>query len=260
MLSHGKAGSVLLSVMPVLVGLGLLVAWEIAVALFQVPIYLVPSPTDIAAAMWLAREELIAAMAITALEAIGGIAVAIPISWGLATVSYFFPTVGAVLLPLAIFVKNLPVVAIAPLFILWFGNGMAPKIAIAALISFFPLFVNLTKGLLTADIRQIELFSVVGATRWFEFRHLRMPQSLLYFFPGLRVAATLSIIGAIVAEFAGADRGLGFLILRTSRQLETPLMFGGILVCGVLGTFIYFIVRAIEVRVLDWSPEASSNY
>jgi len=155
------------------------------------------------------------------------------------------------ILPYAIATQAVPIVATAPLLILWLGAGMASKVAMAMLICFFPMVVSSTRGLRAVSGEQLALMTVFGATRWQTFWKLRLPTSLAYVLSGMRVSAALAMIGAIVAEYAGADRGLRYVIMQSTYRLDTPLLFAGILVSALGGWLLFLAVVGIEVGVLS---------
>jgi NitT/TauT family transport system permease protein len=154
--------------------------------------------------------------------------------------------------PYAIALKTVPIVAIAPLLVVWCGNGILPKVIVSAIISFFPVVVNTTKGLRSVDTEAFDLFDSMSASRGQVFWKLRVPSALPYLFAALKISCTLAVIGAIVGEFSGADKGLGFFILISSYRLETVDMFVGILVSSLLGILFFYGVALVEHLVVPW--------
>jgi NitT/TauT family transport system permease protein len=157
--------------------------------------------------------------------------------------------------PYAIALKTVPIVAIAPLLIVWFGNGILPKVIVSAIISFFPVVVNTTKGLRNVDAEAFDLFDSMSASRRQVFFKLRVPSSLPYLFAALRISSTLAVIGAIVGEFSGSDRGLGFYIMISSLRLETVDMFVGIILSSFLGIIFFYSVALVERLVIPWGRD-----
>ena len=151
--------------------------------------------------------------------------------------------------------QTVPIVAIAPLLTIWFGFTLVPKVVIAAIICFFPVLVNTTRGLRSVSGQALELMNVLSARKRQIFWRLRVPSSLPYVFAGLRVAATLSVIGAIVAEFTGSNRGIGYVIVQASYRIDTKLMFAGIALSSLGGIVFFNIIGWIEKKVLHW-PDA----
>lgn len=243
-------------------GVALLAIAAIAVVLelwsraFQVPSYLLPAPTAVAVRMatdagLLAREG-----GITLGEAAAGFALGTTIAFALATVMAWSRPFERTLFPIAILVKLTPIVAVAPLFTLWFGFGTAPKVAIAALITFFPMLVNSFVGLRSADLQEVAFLETLGASGREIFRHLRVPSALPYLFSGARISLNLALIGAVIGEWTGADRGLGRVIFVANANLDLTILFGAVLVLAAMGIAANALVGAAERRVLHWHPIA----
>jgi NitT/TauT family transport system permease protein len=156
------------------------------------------------------------------------------------------------LFPIAIAIKTTPLVAIAPLLVLWMGTGLWSKVAAAALICFFPVLVNTVKGLKAADAEYFELFKSMNASRWKEFRKLRLPFCMPYLFAALKISSSLAVVGAIVGEFVGASSGLGYLILVSSSHLDTPILFTAIFASALTGIAMFHAINWIEARTVFW--------
>ena len=234
-------------------------AWELAVTIYAIPEYLLPAPTRIVSRLVDGFPALVPHVIITAVESIAGLSLGIVFGVLLAVIFVYSKTIEMSMYPYAIALKSVPIVAIAPLLIVWFGNGLLPKIIIAAIISFFPIVVNTTKGLRSIDAEAYDLFDSLSASRSQLFFKLRVPTSLPYFFAALRISATLAVIGAIVGEFAGSDKGLGFLILISSHRLETVDMFVGILLSSALGLLMFYGMAVIEMWLVPWGNKVESE-
>ena len=237
----------------------LLGAWELVVAFFFIPEYLLPAPSQIVMRLVSNIRSLLPHLGVTALEAITGFLLGAILGVLLAVIFVHSKTVELSLYPYAIALTTVPIVAIAPLLIVWVGNGLLPKIIVAAIISFFPIVVNTTKGLRDIDSEAYDLFDSLSASRTQLFFKLRVPMSLPYLFAALRISATLAVIGAIVGEFAGADKGLGFLILISSHRLETVDMFVGILLSSALGISMFYGTVAMEKWLVPWGRKVESE-
>jgi NitT/TauT family transport system permease protein len=161
---------------------------------------------------------------------------------GLGSLVAVSPRVQQVLKPYIIASQAMPKLALAPLFIIWFGLGIMPKALIAALIAFFPLFENTLTGLRDVEAEAVELFRMLGASRWQLFLKLRLPHAVPYLFAGLRVAIVLSVVGAVVGEYIGASKGLGALIIASQGMMDTALMFAVFVVLTALGMLLYQLV------------------
>jgi len=164
------------------------------------------------------------------------------------------------LYPYAIALKTTPLIAIAPLLILWFGSGIASKSAASALICFFPILVNTVKGLKTLDDEVLDLFRSFSASQWQIFIKLRLPNSLPYIFSALKISTGLSIIGAVVGEFVGANKGIGFVILTSSYYFETAKMFAAVTMAALAGLLFFYVVSFIEEKVIFWQKDSLERY
>jgi ABC-type nitrate/sulfonate/bicarbonate transport system permease component len=226
-------------------------AWTRA---FAVPGYLVPAPSAVLARFasdWpsFAREALV-----TIAEAAAGFALGTGVAFAIASAMVRSRMLERTLFPLAILVKLTPIVAVAPLFTLWFGFGSAPKIAIAALITFFPMLVNAFVGLRSADPQELAFLETLGASRGEIVRLLRVPTALPYLFSGARISLNLALIGAVIGEWTGADRGLGRVILVANANLDLATLFAAVLLLAAIGIAANALVGAAERRVLHWHP------
>jgi NitT/TauT family transport system permease protein len=235
---------------PMMFGLLLLAAWQLIVTLGHVPEYLLPAPSAIAASV---DRSLAVQFAVTFVEAFAGFAIASALAFGVAVAFVRFHTLEDGLFPIAIAIKTTPIVAIAPLLVIWLGTGWWSKIVAAILICFFPVLVNTVKGLKAADLEYRELFETLGASRAQEFRKLRVPFCLPYLFSALKISSSLAVIGAIVGEFVGATQGLGYLIIISSAHLETATLFSAIVAAAMAGIAMFYAISFAERRLIFWS-------
>lgn len=229
-------------------------ALEIWTSAFRVPPYLVPSPSSIAARLWTDAALFAREAAITVGEAAGGFALGTSTAFVAGALMAQSRLLERTLFPVAILIKLTPIVAIAPLFTLWFGFGTGPKIAIAALITFFPMLVNSFVGLRSADAQELAFLQTLGASRSEIFRMLRVPSALPFLFSGARISLNLALIGAVIAEWTGADRGLGRVIFVANANLDLTALFGAVLTLAAIGIAANAGVGAAERRVLHWHP------
>ena len=230
--------------------------WEAAVRVLEVRSYLLPSPSAVLIEIVHQNITLLKHTGVTMLEAATGFLVANVLAFAVATIFAHYSLLEKGLYPYAIALKTTPIVALAPLLVLWFGTDIRSKIVAAGLISFFPVLVNATRGLRTVDEEALDLFESLDASRWQVFRLLRFPNSLPYVFSALKVSSSLSIVGAIVGEFVGANKGLGYLILISSYHLETAAMFAAIFAAAIGGVVFFGVVSLVERRVLVWQEPA----
>jgi NitT/TauT family transport system permease protein len=231
---------------------GFLVIWELLVILFKVPAYLLPKPTDIFLTIVDDMKSLTNHGWVTAYEMLLGyflaIAVAIPLAIGITASDTF----DRFIMPILLFFQVVPKIAIAPLFLIWFGFGTTPKVMVAFLISFFPIVIDTAIGLRSVSSEMIDLARSMGATKGQIFRNFRLPTSLPYLFSGLKVAATMAVVGAVVGEFVGADRGLGYLLLVSNSNLDTALTFAVIVALTLQGLVMYYAVEVLERFLIPW--------
>jgi NitT/TauT family transport system permease protein len=240
-------------VMPFIGILVFLVIWEIAVIVLDIQEYLLPRPTVVAQTLverfkyvfWDHGKH-------TALEMIVGYLLAIVIGVPLAIGITAFKAFDRFVTPILLFFQTVPKIAIAPLFLIWFGFGYSPKIWVAFLISFFPIVIDTAVGLRSISPDMIDLARSMGASQRQIFTQFRLPTSLPYLFSGLKVAATLAVVGAVVGEFVGADRGLGYLLLVANSNLETALLFAAIVVLTFQGLVLFYIIEMLEHFLIPW--------
>jgi NitT/TauT family transport system permease protein len=234
------------TILPLTFALLVLVIWQALTSVFRIPEFLLPSPLRILDQVKLDYGDLFNQGFVTLVEALLGLLVAVATGFLLGAAFALSGTLERMVLPYAVASQAIPIIATAPLLILWLGSGMASKVAMAALICFFPMVVNSTRGLRAASNEQLALMRVFGATVWQTFWKLRLPTSLVYVLSGMRVSAALAMIGAIVAEYAGADRGLGYVITQATYRLDTPRLFAGILYSALGGWLLFLAVAFVE--------------
>jgi NitT/TauT family transport system permease protein/putative hydroxymethylpyrimidine transport system permease protein len=234
-----------------------LAAWEAIVRAGTVDELLLPAPTTIAEALWDDRGILAEDALVTTYEVVLGLAAAIAVGAALGVAMHLFRPVRAALRPLVIGSQAVPVPVIAPLFILVLGFGLAPKILMVALVCFFPVTINLYDGLRDVDADARKLLSSLDATRWQRLRHLDAPSALPATFTGIKIAAAVAVIGAVFAEWAGSDRGLGHTLLIANGQLETARAFAATFLLFALAVALYGLFALLERRVVDWTPRTA---
>jgi len=229
-----------------------LLAWQLFVILWKTPPYLLPSPIAIAQTFIAEFPELLRHGWVTTCEMLAGYALAVAIAIPLAIAITSSARFNQFVMPTMLFFQIVPKVAIAPLFLVWFGVGATPKILVAFLISFFPIVIDAAVGLRSMSVEMTDLARSMGATRMQVFSRFRLPTSLPYLFSGLKVAATLAIAGTVVGEFVGADKGLGYLLLVTNSNMQTSLMFATIVALTIIGLVFYYLVELLESLLIPW--------
>jgi NitT/TauT family transport system permease protein len=232
----------------------IILVWKLALAVGWVSESILPQPEDIAVSFW----ELIQSdfvwddAAATLWEAVAGFVLGSVLGLALAIPAGLSPTMRQMLNPYAVALQVTPRIAIAPLIIAWAGFGYSSKIWIAAIIAFFPVYVNALTGILTVDEEAREMFRSLGANRWQTFAHLMVPSSLPVMFAGLKTAAGLSLVGAVVGEFISAERGLGVLVQQFSSQLAIADAFAVIVMLMLLGLLLYGFMEWLERTTVFW--------
>lgn len=229
-----------------------LVVWQVGVMLYKAPAYLLPSPVAIARTFVDSLPALLSNGWITVYEMLGGYALAVAVALPLAIAITSSDRFDRFVMPTMLFFQVVPKVAIAPLFLVWFGVGATPKVLVAFLISFFPIVIDAVVGLRSMTPEMADLARSMGASRQQVFLRFRLPTSLPYLFSGLKVAATLAIAGTVVGEFVGADRGLGYLLLVSNSNMQTSLMFATIVALTIIGLIFYYIVEFTEGLLIPW--------
>jgi NitT/TauT family transport system permease protein len=249
--------------LPTWLGLAVLGAWEAAIRIFGIAPYILPAPSVIAAKLVTDRDLLAPALLFT-LETTGLAFLAAAIGGGaLAILFAQSRLIERMLLPYAIILQVTPIVAVAPLIIIWVDNMLVALLICAWIVAFFPILSNTTLGLNSADRNLVALFKMYGASRWQTLRYLRLPSALPYFLAGLRISGGLSLIGAVVAEFVagagGRETGLAYRILEAGYRLDVARMFAALLLISVSGIAIYGILSALSWAVLhNWHESAAA--
>ncbi len=229
-----------------------LAVWEAGVALYRMPAYLLPAPSVILETFVTELPRLAYHGWVTAYEMLLGYALAVAVAVPLAIAITSSQRFDSFVMPTLLFFQVVPKVAIAPLFLVWFGVGALPKILVAFLISFFPIVIDAAVGLRSMSGEMTDLARSMGASRMQVFARFRLPTSLPYLFSGLKVAATLAVAGAVVGEFVGADKGLGYLLLVTNSNMETALMFATIVALTIIGLAFFYAVELLEALLIPW--------
>jgi NitT/TauT family transport system permease protein len=230
-------------------------AWEGIVQAWRIPEFLVPAPSAIgrALAAGLTSGLYLDHFGVTLYESLLGFLIAAAAGIACGTVIAQFRVVEQTLYPYLVALQTLPKIAIAPLLIVWLGFGITSKVVIAALVAFFPILVNVIVGLKTVDASKLDLMRSLDASRWQTFRYVTFPNALPFVFAGLDIAIVFSVLGAIVGEFVGSQRGLGNLILQFHTSLDIAGMFAVLLLLAALGVGLHLVIQTIQRRVIFWA-------
>ncbi|MGE7225458.1 ABC transporter permease [Paenibacillus sp. PDC88] len=226
-----------------------IVLWELVVRVFDVPLYLLPAPTAVIAAI---DGTLWSHTLVTLLESLVGFILANILGLIAAVIFVHSKPIEKGAFPLAIALKTTPLVALAPLLVVWLGTGYSSKVVASMLICFFPILVNSVKGLKAIEYEAWELFSTYKGSTWDMFWKLRLPTSLPYVMSALKISSSLAVVGAIVGEFVGANKGLGYVVLVSSYHMDTPIMFSAIIASAACGLLLFWSIAWLEKKIIFW--------
>ncbi len=239
----------------------LLAGWEAVIWLFAVPDYILPAPHAILAALLHGLSFRLSSpaglyinIAVTLVEALTSFVLGSAVGVVLGAVVVESRLARRILMPYVMALQSVPKVALAPLFIVWFGLGLSSKIVLGVLLTFFPLLINTATGLASVDRDRLELMTSMRASRWKTFRYVRLPSALPYIFAGLEMAAAYAILGAVVGEFVGGEQGLGVLILSRNAALDIPGAMAALVVLALMGVALQQAVVLSRRRLLFWAP------
>ncbi len=236
-----------------------LAAWQATVSLFDIPRFLLPSVVEIARAYSEYMGLLGAGLAVTGFEVLVSFAASAAVGMALGVVTVKSLLVGRAVFPLLVIGQSVPILAAAPLFVVWFGFGLTPKILIALLITFFPILMGTVLGLRSTDPDILALARSMGLGPAGRFAKIELPGALPYLFAGLKVAATLVVVGVVVGEFVGSSAGLGYVVLRAAGTINTPLLFAALGLLVLIGLLLSGAVSVSERWVTPWRFEAKSG-
>jgi len=237
-----------------LVGAALLLfVWWALVAVFNVKPFVAPAPQVVATTLVQKADVLLANLWPTMIEALSGFAIGNLVAIAIATLFVHRKSIEMAFFPIVVLINSIPVVAKAPILVLLLGNGMAPKIAIAAVICFFPTLVNMVRGLEAVSPQALELMHVLSARKWEIFLRLRLPMSIPYLFSALKIAASTAVVGAIVGEWIGSQVGIGALIIQATYNFDSALLYATV-ICGSVFSVLFFLaIRMLERLCVRWS-------
>ncbi|MFA5770119.1 MAG: ABC transporter permease [Patescibacteria group bacterium] len=239
-------------ILPILTGFIFLFVWQIIVTVFHIEQWILPTPTQIIDSFWQSRSLILYHLVPTIVEAIIGLIGAVFISVFIAIMMERFQIIKKIIYPFLIISQTIPFIILAPLLTLWFGFGLLPKIIIISLVCFFPITINLFDGFQGVDRNILRLMTSMGASQKQIFKWVKWPASLPNFFSGLRIAAAYSILGAVVSEWMGADRGLGILLIRSTKSYLTDRVFATIGIITVLSMLAVLLVEIIARISIPW--------
>jgi len=238
---------------------GVLVAWEAATHAFRIPRFVMPAPSAILAEGWDWRYRFLGHAWVTLYETLGGFALSIVVGVPLAVLIVYSPTLKNALYPLIVLAQSVPKIAIAPVLLLMLGHGEIPKVIVAFLVAFFPVVVDTATGLAATPPELLDLSRSYRASAFKTFLKVRLPMAMPFFFAGAKVAITLSVIGAVVGEFVGSDKGLGYVILSATSYWKTELAFSSMILLSVMAIVLFGAVALVERLVCPWLAPAGEE-
>ncbi|MBO6784046.1 MAG: ABC transporter permease [Alphaproteobacteria bacterium] len=241
---------------PLAVFVGLLVIWHMAVSVFDIAPFILPGPLAVIEVAISRADILLGHAAVTFMEILLGLVFGTMLGSASALFMAYFRQARSWLLPVLVVSQAVPVFALAPVLVLWFGYGMAPKVAMATLIIYFPVTAAFYDGLRRTEPGWIDLARTLGASKAAILRQIRLPAALPAFASGLRVAAAVAPIGAVVGEWVGSSAGLGYYMLLMNGRVQTAAMFAALFILAIMAVAIYFAIDAALRRLVAWQPEA----
>ena len=237
---------------PLILVIILIALWDLSIRILRIPPYQVPPPGEVLKTLFQDGPELLSQTWPTTVATLWGFALSVVIGIPLAMLIAGSRTVEDYLYPLLVFSQSIPKVAIAPLFVVWFGFGLLPKVLSAFLLGFFPVVVSAVQGFKSVDPDMLDLARAMEANSLQTFRMVRLPHAMPAIFSGLKVCITLAIVGAVVGEFVGSNSGLGFVLQRSIGNFELPTMFAALLILAILGVVLFWIIEVAERFVVPW--------
>ena len=246
-------------VYPALVVIATLVLWEAGTRIFKVPPYILPPPSQIAAVTQEKLPLLLKHGWVSTTEIVLGFLLSVVVGIPLALATFMWPAFARSVYPLLVSSQAVPKMAVAPLFIVWFGFGLMPKVLIAFLIAFFPIVINTVVGLAAIEPEKIHLARSMGLGGLATFFKIRLPNALPSIFGGLKIAITLAVVGAVVGEFVGGDAGLGFLLMSANGSMDTPLLFAGLVGLTLIGVVLFMLIEVAERFAIPWHASARNT-
>ena len=237
----------------------ILFIWWVLSVTGIVPSYMLPSPVDVVRAFIKDFPNLITHAAVSVQEAIYGLVIGIFLAFLIATAMDRFETLEKALMPLLVVTQTIPTIAIAPLLVLWMGFGMAPKITLVVVTTFFPIAVGLLDGYKSVDPDEINLLLSMKANRLQIFRHVKIPAALPYFFSGLKVAASYAVVGAVISEWLGGFEGLGVYMTRVRKAYAFDKMFAVIILIIIVSLLLMALVNVIQYMAMPWTRAAQQK-
>lgn len=240
-------------ILPVIFIIFLIGVWQGAVTLGNIQSFILPSPVNVVKALMADFNIMKEHILTTFIEGVTGLLISIVLALILAVIMDLQPKIKKAVYPVLVISQTIPVIALAPLFIIWFGFGMMPKVIIVVIMCFFPIVISISDGMENVDKDLINHFKLMGASKIQRFIHLKLPYGLINFFAGLKIAATYSIMGAVVGEWIGGQTGLGVYMTRAKSSYAIDKMFAAILVIVIMSMLLFVLIEAISKLCMPWN-------
>jgi NitT/TauT family transport system permease protein len=247
-------------VRPVLLIAILLVLWELSILIFRIPPYLIPAPEAVVQQLYQEWPRLWRESVPTTTATLGGFALSIAFGIPMALLIAYSRTIEGFVYPLLVFSQSVPKIAIAPLFVVWFGFGLIPKVISAFMLGFFPVVVSTVMGFKSVDRDMLDLARSMKATKWQTFMRISLPHALPSIFSGLKVSVTLAVVGAVVGEFVGSNSGIGYLLQIANGNFDLPLMFAALTVLSGIGVLLFVAVDLVERVLIPWHASQRNDF
>ena len=232
-----------------------LLIWHFGVVLLGIKEFILPTPWAAVKTLFEPKYRWSFNFLATFYEVVGGFILSAVVGVVLGVAIVWSEWLKRTILPFLVFVNTLPKIAVAPLFLVWFGYGILPNILIVILISFFPMVINTATGLVAVEEDLLDLVSYLHATKWQKLRLIQLPNSLPYVFSGLKITSTTAVVGAIVGEFIASDKGLGSVIISSQTTLSTPAIFGSLILITIIGMGLFWGVEGLEKVLMPWEKQ-----
>ena len=245
---------------PFLLIIVMLVLWDILIRAFKIPPYLIPTPLDVVGQLWKEWPMLMSQAAPTTWATLGGFVLSVLIGVPVAMMIAYSRVIESFVYPLLVFSQSIPKIAIAPLFVVWFGFGIIPKVIAAFLLGFFPVVVSTVMGFKSVEQDMVDLARSMGSSRLQMFFKISLPQALPAIFSGMKVSITLAVVGAVVGEFVGSNSGIGYVLQKANGNFDLPLMFAALVVLSMIGVILFVLLDVLERYMLPWHASQRNQF
>ena len=245
---------------PILLILILLVLWDLTIRVFHIPPYLIPAPEAVVKQLIVEWPRLLRESAVTTYATLGGFALSVAFGIPMALMIAYSRTIESFVYPLLVFSQSVPKIAIAPLFVVWFGFGIIPKVIAAFMLGFFPVVVSTVVGFKSVDPEMLDLARSMKASWFATFVRISLPQAMPSIFAGLKVSVTLAVVGAVVGEFVGSNSGIGYLLQIANGNFDLPLMFAALTVLSAIGVLLFVAVDLVERLMIPWHASQRNDF